>query len=339
MTSEIRSYTTEGLLPVQRTTYWNDCIRTHITSIETQAADIAMFNARLVTGDFADLTIADATSAPACNIHSREYANRATDRALLLHLQRGGQSLNSQDGRQVFLQKGDFTLCDSARQFDVSFREPHRILIVRIPERELIRRLPHVENLTCVRMSRDQGINSIVSRLIVKYWKLCQHGLDPLMQERLSCNMLDLLATAYSSVHNETIAESSLATSRRLLIKDYIEHHLGEAELSPSAIACRFGYTKSYIHQLFKPENESISQYIIRRRLEEAAKVLADPMFCSRTIGEIACDWGFNSLTHFGRAFKYQYGLTPSEYRESCLCPRQASNLNVVGSTLDRKRA
>jgi AraC-like DNA-binding protein len=106
-------------------------------------------------------------------------------------------------------------------------------------------------------------------------------------------------------------------TSRRLVIKEFIERHLNNAELSPSVIARRFGYTTSYIHQLFKGENESISHYILRRRLEGASKVLANDSFSNRPIGEIACDWGFNSLTHFGRAFKDQYGLAPTEYRRA----------------------
>jgi AraC-like DNA-binding protein len=275
------------------------------------------FNGRLVIGECAFVTIADAISTPACNSHARTLVNQSTDRSLLLHLQKAGQSLNSQDGREVLLQAGDFTLCDSDRQFDVSFDEPHQILVVRIPEREMNRRLPHIENLTCIRMPAEAGINGVVSKLIFKYWELCKKGLDPLMQDRISGNLIDLLATAYSDLHHHAVAESCLMTSRRLVIKEFIERHLNNAELSPSVIARRFGYTTSYIHQLFKGENESISHYILRRRLEGASKVLANDSFSNRPIGEIACDWGFNSLTHFGRAFKDQYGLAPTEYRRA----------------------
>jgi AraC-like DNA-binding protein len=138
------------------------------------------------------------------------------------------------------------------------------------------------------------------------------------MQDRISSNLLDLLASAYSQQHDAIIVESSLVTSRRLLIKDFIEQHLSDMRLSPSFIAGRFGYTKSYIHQLFKPEQESISNYILRRRLQEASKALSDEDFRTRTISEIACHWGFNSLTHFGRTFKLRFGVTPSEFRQAC---------------------
>ena len=128
------------------------------------------------------------------------------------------------------------------------------------------------------------------------------------------------------------VAETSLTASRRLLIKEFIELNLVNEWLSPSAIANRFGYTTSYIHQLFKGENESISHYIIRRRVEEASKSLADDSFDGRRIGDIAYSWGFNSLSHFGRAFRSRFGCTPSEYRR--LRPRngggEPKNIPVV---------
>jgi AraC-like DNA-binding protein len=317
MTARIQSYTTEGLLPAQRIAYWNDCIRDHVTPIETRPAEVSSFNARLVTANCGVVTIADASSAPMRATHTRQRASQCRDRAFLLHLQTGGESVNSQDGREVLLRRGDFTLVDSARHFEVAFRQSHRILVVRIPEREMKRRLPHVENLMCIRMPHDRGINSSVTNLILRYWGLCSTDLDARMQDRISSNMLDLLATAYSQQHDASIAESSLATSYRLLIKDFIEQHLSDLRLSPSFIAGRFGYTKSHIHQLFKPEQESVSQYILRRRLQEAAKALGDDAFRTRTISEVAFHWGFNSLTHFGRTFKLRFGVTPTEFRQA----------------------
>jgi AraC-like DNA-binding protein len=168
-------------------------------------------------------------------------------------------------------------------------------------------------------MPHDGGINGIITNLILKYWGLCRTDLDARMQDRISSNMLDLLATAYSQLQHTSVAESSLATSRRLLIKDFIEQHLSDTRLSPSFIAGRFGYTKSHIHQLFKAEHESISHYILRRRIQEAAKALGDDSFRTRTISEIAFHWGFNSLTHFGRTFKLRFGITPTEFRHACL--------------------
>lgn len=315
MNPRIRTYSTEGLVPTRRVEYWNDTVGHHITPIETRPAEPRTFHARLDTCDCGFVTISAARSTPARNIHPEKLAARALERVFLLHVQQHGESVNSQDGRKTLLQKGDFTLCDSAREFDVSFRDPHHITIVRIPEKQLLRRLPHAGELTCVSMPADSGINGAVSGLITRFWSMCKVGMDPSMQERISTNILDLVATAYAELHEQVVAESSVVASRRLLIKEYIERNLCESKLSPCNIARRIGYSTSYVHHLFKGEKESITQYIIRRRLEEAAEMLANNAYLSRTISEIACTWGFNSLTHFGRAFKNLHGVTPREYR------------------------
>jgi AraC family transcriptional activator of tynA and feaB len=36
-----------------------------------------------------------------------------------------------------------------------------------------------------------------------------------------------------------------------------------------------------------------------------------------RHISEIAYAWGFNDLSHFNRAFRQRFDMTPSEWRES----------------------
>jgi len=317
MQSQVQTYTTEGLLPADRIEFWNDCIGHFITSIETTAADTNAYHSWLNVTDCGAVTMVDATSQPACNSHAKRFVTSGTERMFILHVQKNGESVSSQDGRDALLTSGDFTLCDTARRFDVSFTEPHRILVVCIPEKELLRRLPNVEDLMCIRMPAESGINAVVGSLITRFWDMCGQGLDQRMRDRISENLLDLLATSYSTVHSRAVAESSLTASRRLLIKEFIEQNLVNDDLTPSMIARRFGYTTSYIHQLFKGENESISHYIIRRRVEEACKALADRSFDGRTIGEIAYSWGFNSLSHFGRAFKSRVGTTPTEFRHA----------------------
>lgn len=317
MASHIQTYTTEGLRPAARIEYWNDCIGRFITSIETTPANAKQYNSRMNVTDCGCVTMVDATSEPACNNHMKKLIAGSTERMFVVHLQKWGQSISSQDGREALLHPGDFTLCDTARQFDVSFVDPHRILVVCIPESELIRRIPHVEDLMCIPMPSDAGINGVVSNLINRFWELCDQDLNPKAKERISVNFLDLLATAYANTQNVAVMESSLTGSRRLLIKEFIEQHLVDESLTPSVIARHLGYSTSYVHQVFKVENESISHYIIRRRVEKASKMLADDEFAGKTIGEIAYAWGFNSLTHFGRVFKARFGCTPTEYRRS----------------------
>jgi AraC-like DNA-binding protein len=103
--------------------------------------------------------------------------------------------------------------------------------------------------------------------------------------------------------------------ARRLQARRYIEAHLREPDLSSCSVAEALGISSRYLRMLFSGKEESVSRYILRRRLEECARQLSNAMWRGRTLTEIAFAYGFNSSAHFTRAFRAEYGMTPSEYR------------------------
>jgi AraC-like DNA-binding protein len=75
------------------------------------------------------------------------------------------------------------------------------------------------------------------------------------------------------------------------------------------------GLSPRYTRMVFSAEGESVSDYIMRRRLEECAHQLTSAPWNSRSITETAFDWGFSSMAHFARSFKEKFAATPTEYR------------------------
>ncbi|WP_242133534.1 helix-turn-helix domain-containing protein [Aestuariivivens marinum] len=72
--------------------------------------------------------------------------------------------------------------------------------------------------------------------------------------------------------------------------------------------------SKSSFKRDFKNHyNISPGKWIIERRLKKAAELLK---YNPDTISQIAYDCGFESVAHFSRTFKSQYGKTPSSYRK-----------------------
>lgn len=60
--------------------------------------------------------------------------------------------------------------------------------------------------------------------------------------------------------------------------------------------------------------NESPGKWIIKRRVEHAANILANT---EQSISEVAFESGFEDLSHFSRVFKKFIGKNPSEYKKS----------------------
>ncbi|GIP51282.1 helix-turn-helix domain-containing protein [Paenibacillus vini] len=99
-----------------------------------------------------------------------------------------------------------------------------------------------------------------------------------------------------------------------LEIKEYVDNHLQDAQLSIEQVADNFSFSVSYIRQLFKEiMNASLSEYILQERIERVKEKLVSSQL---SVLEIADQCGFISKGHFFSAFKKFTNLTPKQYRE-----------------------
>nr|WP_321227714.1 AraC family transcriptional regulator [uncultured Psychroserpens sp.] len=93
----------------------------------------------------------------------------------------------------------------------------------------------------------------------------------------------------------------------------YIEQHL-ESDLSLDDVSKIAHYSPFHFHRIFKAfTNETLNQYIVRKRVEKASAVLLRKK--DVTISELSLQFGFTSNSSFTRAFKNFYGVSPSDFR------------------------
>ena len=95
-------------------------------------------------------------------------------------------------------------------------------------------------------------------------------------------------------------------------IDDCIKRHDDEA-LTLRALSRTLGYSEFYTTRKFKEiSGMQFRDYLRRRKLAFALKEVRDG---SKSLLNIAVEYGFSSHEAFTRAFKSAYGVTPSEYR------------------------
>lgn len=96
-------------------------------------------------------------------------------------------------------------------------------------------------------------------------------------------------------------------------VQDYIERNLAKP-LTIEELAGVVHLSPFYFHRLFSYVTlETLHGYIKRNRLERAAFLLqADP---AKAITDIALGVGFATPSSFAKAFKQEYGVSASEYR------------------------
>jgi AraC family transcriptional regulator len=93
----------------------------------------------------------------------------------------------------------------------------------------------------------------------------------------------------------------------------YIREHMHEP-LDRETLAAVAGFSIPHFHRVFtKHVGESAASYIRRLRMERAGRKLR---MGAVDITEVALAAGYDSHAAFGKAFKQQFGVSPSEFRQ-----------------------
>jgi AraC-like DNA-binding protein len=117
--------------------------------------------------------------------------------------------------------------------------------------------------------------------------------------------------------------EDGVAGARGALLlgqaKAYIEQRLHDPDLRPSEVADAQFISVRYLQKLFQAEGVTMLEWTRSARLQRARRDLGDPAQGHRTIATIAASWGFRHPGHFRRAFRAEFGMTPTHFRREML--------------------
>lgn len=134
--------------------------------------------------------------------------------------------------------------------------------------------------------------------------------------ERMKSDRLQRYGRQWVEMHASGSDSSSTGSSQDIIDStvDYILEHISSPELSVNEIAEKNYLSLSYLSRIFKKaKGISISQFIIRERMELAAQLLSES---GNTVSNIALEVGYNNYPYFTSTFKKYWGVTPSQYRE-----------------------
>lgn len=138
----------------------------------------------------------------------------------------------------------------------------------------------------------------------------------PLLQSALS-HLQDLVASILAPVPSgaRPSGREAVDVPRLALIQRDILARIDRADLSLAQIARLHHLTPRQVQRLFAREGLYFSDFVREQRLMRARDMLADPAQRHRRVLEIALDSGFDDVSAFSRAFRRQFGMSPSEAR------------------------
>jgi AraC-like DNA-binding protein len=190
-----------------------------------------------------------------------------------------------------------------------------RLLIAAIPTVMLRSHVACAEKLTAVGMAGNEIAGELLCAFVRQLWSRAAVGMESPVASHVTHAVLNLIAGAYELMQAKP-GRPSMSAVHRIRIRNYVEKHLTDHNLAPATISEACHIKSRYLRKLYETEEETLTRYILRRRLEECARILASPAHNDRSVTEIAFAYGFNSITHFGRVFRERFGMTPTLYRQ-----------------------
>jgi AraC family transcriptional regulator len=110
-------------------------------------------------------------------------------------------------------------------------------------------------------------------------------------------------------------------------VVDYIEWNMGE-NLQLGDLSKRAGISDFHFNRIFKTVTGiTLKQYVLGRKLTHALEQLRNT---DQSVIEIALDLGFEYPEVFSRAFKKQFGLSPSDFRHKMIPVKAIQKASIV---------
>jgi AraC family transcriptional regulator, positive regulator of tynA and feaB len=313
----MEAYSTATVRRQEKVEFWQDlCSRTY-ADLDIEPRDHRNFEGELLRSSAGAFSFVKVSSSAACITRSEEHATRPSDHRFDIFLTLRGESICVHNGQRALLRPGDFTLVDLSLPYRFEFEDVCSGVSIGMPKSLIAAYLPVPEVYLGRRMSGLLGVNRLASVMIDCLCEQVQSGQVSELGPSLVRGIMDVVATAYASTLGSSASDSAAASSRRVQIRAYIEANLRDPHLTPRHIAAALGISPRYLRLLFSQEDETISRYVTRRRIEEASRELADSGWRGTTITDIAYNWGFGDAAHFSRVFREQLGLSPRRYRQA----------------------
>jgi AraC-like DNA-binding protein len=304
---------TDEVRPHERTAFWTDLIWHKLGRLRSETFGDENFRGRMVLGEVGSVKMCRLSAARHRVVRTPDLIRQDDRGNLKLVVQLEGSTWFEQNGRKTLLSPGEWSIYDTMKAYSVSNTGPIEQLVLLVPREQVLAEGMKADDLMVQRYSARAGIGRLACNLMNAAFDEIP-GSTPQSAAAVGEAITQLLR--HSLLERSGMpTDLSHRAALRDRIKAYIERNLRDPALSIDRIATAIHCSKRNLHKAFSQDGSTISDTIWRLRLERCRADLLAPACDWKSITEIAFSWGFNSATHFSKAFKEAYGIPPRLYR------------------------
>jgi AraC-like DNA-binding protein len=296
---------------------WRDELGTAFNRLVPEPLDGRLPDGHLDGGGLGSLAAFTVTGSPQVVRRTSGVVRRRPAELLKICLQVRGRATVHQDGAEVVVEPGQMAMYDTGRPYDLRLEGSWACAVLAFPGPAL--GLPrHAVDAARMRpLSVADGPGAVLAGFVTSSVTQLP-TIGPGSAERLGVAGLHLVAGALSGALPAAGAGSPhWQDAVRLQVLAYVRAHLADPDLSHARVAAAHHMAPRSLTRLFEHEPATVSEYIRSRRLDAVRRDLGDPLLAARSIAAVAARWCFTDQAHLTRAFRAEFGLTPSEFRRN----------------------
>lgn len=299
-------FSTAELRPSQAVPNWCEQVCRTYVPVEVEGLDRKRFNATLQSCKIGRTNLSRVKTTAAR--YQRTSANiRTSDHGeYLLTLLTQGRLDFEQHDRTAKLGAGDLCLFDTAQPYHVNCSDGYEAIHLKIPRAEFDRRLPTAEKLSAMRVANEGRYAQLAATMMASTVELVSE--DPTQQ--LAGTLLDLVSLAFDESFNELSQDNSRYAKIVARAQEAINDNLFDPAFDLALVPAQIGVSSRTLSRAFAQVGLTPARWMWARRLDAAQDMILSSK--SISVSEVAMSCGFNDFSHFSRAFKAKFGVTPS---------------------------
>jgi len=167
--------------------------------------------------------------------------------------------------------------------------------------------------------ARGRAVSTPLGGMLAEYMRLLERQL-PSLTDETAHNLPQAIAAMVAacvapSADRMTTARGQITATLKDKARRFILQNLRSHKLGADMLCRELGISRSGVYRLLETEG-GVARYIQRLRLSECFAQLSDPSN-RKPVAIIADELGFIDLSSFSRAFRRQFGISPTDAREA----------------------
>ena len=291
--------------------YWHDVIcEVFIPMTPKRSIPGVGFAGGVEARAFGDVSRTTVWSQAQQTLHGPREVELSGGEFYFVNLMVAGRCRVQQGDRESVVSPGQLWVVDTTVPYFLDFDSQWRMFTFRVPHTLLGSRLSHAKQGTAMAIDGGSGVGGLAAAMMRSLWKL---------EEPDSVHVRAELEQSFAAIVSAALGARDLGASAHDVLRAdvlrFVAANLGDPGLSVVAVCRRFAISPRLLHRLFEGQERTFAQTVRTMRLEQCARLLADPLNRS-TITDIALRHGFTDSASFSRAFRRDFGIAPREMRE-----------------------